>query len=384
MALKTPLLIILGLSSLLAISTVVTIESNYSTRLIQGEDCTTYHNDYLLDLHSTLEASDESKNNGSFSIIFSPTAPEMIFTAEVILRQLPDNSTLNQVNATYEFTQFVYPQDRVAKWNVTGLTQANGEFTADINLTVRVPDNYRIHPGYEATYAIELRHNVESTEISIYQYLLNLQWFDINLTNQLLSYFSYIFIALVAILGMPGLAKLIEVSIDRKVSNKTIRNYHCTLGKLSAGTIALHGILSLISPMWLNILKLWILPTGYIPNDIIQVLTFQDSKFGLEIGRWATVLLFITLIGGIVFSRLTRKIGRKSAILLQQLSYLSLFLIAVHALIVGTLARDISLFATFTWSVLILVFGLRLILYWFNKETKKLQTEEKVSAFNTQ
>ncbi|NHJ01401.1 MAG: hypothetical protein EAX86_04625 [Candidatus Heimdallarchaeota archaeon] len=370
MAVKIPLLILLGLSSILAMSAIVTIETNYSTRLIQGEDCSTYHNDLFINLYSNLERLGVEKDNGILSIIFSPAAPELIFTADVILQRIPEASQLIQDNITYNFSPFVYPEERIATWNFTRLNQADGEFSADIILSVKVPDNYRIHPGYEATYAIELRHTLEPRELSIYEYIFSFQWFDINLTNQLLSYLSYLFIAFVAILGMPRLNALIEISTNKKISKKTLQQYHYKAGKFSGIVISLHVILSIISPMWLNILKLWILPTGYVPTNIEKVLTFQDSNFGLELGRWAGLLLLYTFISGVNFGWITRKIGRNWALSLQQLSYLSLFMIAIHALIIGTLARDISLFTVFIWSVLIMVFSLRLILFWFNRELK--------------
>ena len=76
--------------------------------------------------------------------------------------------------------------------------------------------------------------------------------------------------------------------------------------------------------MWINIIKFWILPTFYIPQNFETIMNLTDSKLGIELGRWAGVLILVIVAGGIDFSRLSRNYSRKLALLLQQLSYVTI------------------------------------------------------------
>ncbi len=100
----------------------------------------------------------------------------------------------------------------------------------------------------------------------------------------------------------------------------------------------------MLAPMWLNISRLWILPTLDSPKDFLAVINMTDSKLGIELGRWAGLLVLFTVAGGIDFSRLSRDWGRKFALFIQQVSYVSLIAIALHTTMIGSFAGEQPLF----------------------------------------
>lgn len=118
----------------------------------------------------------------------------------------------------------------------------------------------------------------------------------------------------------------------------------------------------ILSPTWFYIIELWLLPTLYFPPDLLAVLNLKESKFGLELGRWAGLVLLFTVAAGIDFTRFTRKFGRKRALLFQQISYLALIMVGLHALLLGTLTRQITVLRLFIVSSLLLVIMLHIYL----------------------
>ncbi|MCK4848567.1 MAG: hypothetical protein KAT16_06065, partial [Candidatus Heimdallarchaeota archaeon] len=79
--------------------------------------------------------------------------------------------------------------------------------------------------------------------------------------------------AVTSVIGMPGIPRIIKTKSDGRISSSKVRQTHRLLGYLMLLLVVFHVIVSMIAPMWLNIIKLWILPTFYIPQDLIAVFT---------------------------------------------------------------------------------------------------------------
>jgi len=129
--------------------------------------------------------------------------------------------------------------------------------------------------------------------------------------------------------------------------------------------------------MWLNIIKLLILPTFYVPKDLLAVINMKDAKLGIELGRWAGLLILLTVAGGIDFSRLSRDWGRKFALLLQQVSYVSLVAIALHTIMIGSFAREQPLFVVYTWFSLLVTFSIRFMLLFKQRQKNSMKRKER-------
>ncbi|MHA1542308.1 MAG: hypothetical protein ACTSQH_04985, partial [Candidatus Hodarchaeales archaeon] len=344
---KTTIIILAVFTSTLFASTALDGEPELSTELLYGEDCTDAHGGFFLDIMASYEVNFDNNTEGVFTIKYYPTSPDMIFNTNVSLFSLPEGSKINSgtINRSIQdFTSY-----REVSWNVSGNLDEKEFILANITLSVLVPHNYPIHPNYLAFYSITLTYSLTPEDSSLLNYLFSLRWLDIDFTNRVLGYIAYTLLVVTSVIGMPGIPRIIKSKSEGRISATKIRQTHRYLGYLIFLIVAFHVIVSMLAPMWLNIIKLLILPTFYVPKDLLAVINMKDAKLGIELGRWAGLLILLTVAGGIDFSRLSRDWGRKFALLLQQVSYVSLVAIALHTIMIGSFAREQPLFVVYTW-----------------------------------
>ncbi|MHA1237251.1 MAG: hypothetical protein ACTSQ9_06300 [Candidatus Hodarchaeales archaeon] len=372
---KTAIIILALFSSTLLASTALSGEPELSTDLLYGEDCSDAHGGYFLEIMAEWNPDPDNNTKGSFTIQFFPTSPDMVLNLNLSLFSIPEGSKVISGEISRNFTDFSSYTE--ASWNLSGIFEENGLIWANITLSVLVPHDYPIHPDYIAFYSITLTYNLKPVETTLLSYLISLRWFDIDFTNRVLGYIAYTLMVVTSVIGMPGIPRIIKTKSKGRISSRRVRQTHRHLGYLISLMVAFHVLVSMLAPMWLNIIKLWILPTLYIPQDLITVINLTDSKLGIELGRWAGLLILITIVGGIDFSRVSRDWGRKSALFLQQLSYISLIAIALHTIMIGTFAREQTLFVVFTWVCLVTTFTIRIALI-ITKKERNVQSKQKI------
>jgi hypothetical protein len=357
---KISLISIFSLVSILFIGSVVQVEPEIESELILGEDCETYHGGYYLEIDSVVDPFPPQSSNTNFIVILMPTSSELIFNATLTLFQLPTGVEISQGNSTQSFYNFSTKQK--ASWNLTGIQSLENPLLVNITLLVHVPQDFPIHPGYTATYHIILNHPFVQESLSLIDYILSLKWIDIDLSQEIFAYLSYTLLVFSIITGMPQIHKEIGSMLNRRIRVNTIRRFHCHLSKATAIIAGIHVLVVTLSPTWFYIIELWILPTLYFPPDLLAILNLRESKFGLELGRWAGFALLFTVATGVDFGRITRKLGRKRTLIFQQISYIALVMVGLHALLLGTLTRQITILRLFIVTSLILVIMLRVYL----------------------
>jgi hypothetical protein len=358
---KISLISIFSLISLLFIGSVLQVEPEIESELILGEDCETYHGGYYLEIDSVVDPFPPQSSNTNFVVNLRPASSELIFNATLTLFQLPTGVIISQGNSTQSFYDFSTTQK--ASWNLTGIKSLENPLLVNITLLVHVPHDFPIHPGYTATYHTVLHHPFERESLTLIDYIFSLRWIDINLSQELFAYLSYTLLVLSIITGMPQIHKEIGSMLNRRIRANTIRRFHCHLAKATAIIAGIHVLIVTFSPTWFYIIELWILPTLYFPPDLLAILNLRESKFGLELGRWAGFALLFTVATGVDFGRITRKLGRKRTLVFQQISYIALIMVGLHALLIGTLTRQITILRLFIVTSLIFIIILRIYLF---------------------
>jgi len=374
---KATIILLAVFSSALLASTTLAGEPELSTELLYGEDCSDAHGGYFLEIMAVFDPNSDNDTEGLFTIQFFPTSPDMVLNLNLSLFSLPEGSSIisGEINRSFPY----FSSYTEASWNLSGNFEGTGFIQVNITLSVLVPHDYPIHPDYLAFYSITLSYNLTPVNTSFLNYLISLRWLDINFTNRILGYIAYTLMVITSVIGMPGIPRIIKAKSNGRISSSKVRQTHRQLGYIISLLVACHVLVSMLAPMWLNIIKLWILPTLYIPQDLIAVITLTDSKLGIELGRWAGLLILITVAGGIDFSRVSRDWGRKIALFFQQISYVSLIAIALHTLMIGTFAREQTLFVVFTWFCLVTTFTIRIVLI-ITKKERKIQSKDKIKS----
>ncbi len=148
------------------------------------------------------------------------------------------------------------------------------------------------------------------------------------LIGAILGYITYImlFASVIAGVGVFHLRKIL--------SGRKIRILHSDLSNLSFTLAIVHGvILSLPSSPWFGTYS-WF-------NLLPEVTTTFSSTgdLGLEIGRWTLVIMYIGVISGYFIAQIIKTFGRKVGISIHMLTYLTLILGLVHAMLLGTFAK---------------------------------------------
>ena len=373
---KTTIIILAVFTSTLLASTTLDGEPELSTELLYGEDCTDAHGGFFLDIMASYEVNLDNNTEGVFTIKYYPTSPDMIFNTNVSIFSLPEGSKI--INGTIDRSIQDFTSYREVSWNVSGNLAENGIIQANITLSVLVPHNYPIHPNYLAFYSITLTYSLTPEDTSLLNYLFSLRWLDIDFTNRVIGYIAYTLLVVTSVIGMPGIPRIIKSKSDGRISATKIRQIHRYLGYVVFLIVAFHVIVSMLAPMWLNIIKLWILPTFYVPEDLLAAINLTDAKLGIELGRWAGLLILLTVAGGIDFSRLSRDWGRKFALLQQQMSYVSLVAIALHTIMIGSFAREQPLFVVYTWFCLAVTFSIRFVLLFKQRQINSLKRRERI------
>ena len=373
---KTTIIILAVFTSTLLASTTLDGEPELSTELLYGEDCTDAHGGFFLDIMASYEVNLDNNTEGVFTIKYYPTSPDMIFNTNVSIFSLPEGSKI--INGTIDRSIQDFTSYREVSWNVSGNLAENDIIQANITLSVLVPHNYPIHPNYLAFYSITLTYSLTPEDTSLLNYLFSLRWLDIDFTNRVIGYIAYTLLVVTSVIGMPGIPRIIKSKSEGRISATKIRQSHRYLGFVVFLIVAFHVIVSMLAPMWLNIIKLWILPTFYVPEDLLAAINLTDAKLGIELGRWAGLLILLTVAGGIDFSRLSRDWGRKFALLLQQMSYVSLVAIALHTIMIGSFAREQPLFVVYTWFCLAVTFSIRFVLLFKQRQINSLKRRERI------
>ena len=373
---KTTIIILAVFTSTLLASTTLDGEPELSTELLYGEDCTDAHGGFFLDIMASYEVNLDNNTEGVFTIKYYPTSPDMIFNTNVSIFSLPEGSKI--INGTIDRSIQDFTSYREVSWNVSGNLAENDIIQANITLSVLVPHNYPIHPNYLAFYSITLTYSLTPEDTSLLNYLFSLRWLDIDFTNRVIGYIAYTLLVVTSVIGMPGIPRIIKSKSEGRISATKIRQSHRYLGYVVFLIVAFHVIVSMLAPMWLNIIKLWILPTFYVPEDLLAAINLTDAKLGIELGRWAGLLILLTVAGGIDFSRLSRDWGRKFALLLQQMSYVSLVAIALHTIMIGSFAREQPLFVVYTWFCLAVTFSIRFVLLFKQRQINSLKRRERI------
>ncbi|MHA1945363.1 MAG: hypothetical protein ACXAC6_06325 [Candidatus Hodarchaeales archaeon] len=372
---KTTIIILAVFSSTLFASTALDGEPELSTELLYGEDCTDAHGGFFLDIMASYEVNLDNNTEGVFTIKYYPTSPDMIFNTNVSLFSLPEGSKI--INGTIDRNIQDFTSYREVSWNVSGNLTETDIIQANITLSVLVPHNYPIHPNYLAFYSITLTYSLTPEDTSLLNYLLSLRWLDIDFTNRVIGYIAYTLLVVTSVIGMPGIPRIIKSKSEGRISATKIRQSHRYLGYVVFLIVAFHVIVSMLAPMWLNIIKLWILPTFYVPEDLLAAINLTDAKLGIELGRWAGLLILLTVVGGFDFSRLSRDWGRKFALFLQQVSYVSLIAITLHATMIGSFAREQPIFVVYTWFCLVTIFSIRFILLFKQRQKNGLKKRKR-------
>ena len=88
--------------------------------------------------------------------------------------------------------------------------------------------------------------------------------------------------------------------------------------------------------------------------------------------------MLFTVAAGIDFNRFLRKFGRKRTLYLQQISYLTLIMVGLHALLLGTLTRQINVLRLYIIVSFIFVITLRVYLLFDGIVTKKRVNKSKI------
>ena len=373
---KATIILLAVFSSALLASTTLSGEPEISTTLLYGKDCSDAHGGYFLEIMADYVRNSDNESEGIFTVKFFPTSPDMILNLNFSISGLPEGFKIESGDINRNFSDFYSYTE--ASWNLSG-NYEEGNIKANITLSVLVPHDYPIHPNYLAFYSITLTYELIPVDTTFLNYLISLRWLDIDFLNSILGYIAYALMAVTSVIGMPGIPRMIKIKSNGRISSSRVRQAHRLFGYSIVLIVAFHVIVSMLAPMWLNIIKLWILPTLYFPEDLIAVINLTDSKLGLELGRWAGLLILIVVVGGIDFSRLSRDWGRKSALFLQQLSYVSLLAISLHTIMIGTFAREQILFVVFTWLCLGMTFAIRVALI-INKKERKIQSKENIKS----
>ena len=373
---KATIILLAVFSSALLASTTLSGEPELSTKLLYGKDCSDAHGGYFLEIMADYVRNSDNESEGIFTVKFFPTSPDMILNLNFSISGLPEGFKIESGDINRNFSDFYSYTE--ASWNLSG-NYEEGNIKANITLSVLVPHDYPIHPNYLAFYSITLTYELIPVDTTFLNYLISLRWLDIDFLNSILGYIAYALMAVTSVIGMPGIPRMIKIKSNGRISSSRVRQAHRLFGYSIVLIVAFHVIVSMLAPMWLNIIKLWILPTLYFPEDLIAVINLTDSKLGLELGRWAGLLILIVVVGGIDFSRLSRDWGRKSALFLQQLSYVSLLAISLHTIMIGTFAREQILFVVFTWLCLGMTFAIRVALI-INKKERKIQSKENIKS----
>ncbi len=373
---KATIILLAVFSSALLASTTLSGEPELSTTLLYGKDCSDAHGGYFLEIMADYVRNSDNDSEGIFTVKFFPTSPDMILNLNLSISGLPEGFKIVSGDINRNFSDFSSYTE--ASWNLSGIYE-EGNIKANITLSVLVPHDYPIHPNYLAFYSITLTYELIPVDTTFLNYLISLRWLDFDFLNSLLGYIAYALMAVTSVIGMPGIPRIIKTKSNGRISGSRVRQAHRLFGYSIVLIVAFHVIVSMLAPMWLNIIKLWIFPTLYIPEDLIAVINLTDSKLGLELGRWAGLLILIVVVGGIDFSRMSRDWGRKTALFLQQLSYVSLIAIALHTLMIGTFAREQTLFVIFTWFCLVTTFTIRIALI-ITKKERKAQNKEIIQS----
>ncbi|MHA1330391.1 MAG: hypothetical protein ACTSR2_04860, partial [Candidatus Hodarchaeales archaeon] len=78
-------LIVVGIILVFVMGNVLTLEPEIQAELIQGQDCQIAHGEYYLLIEANYNPLPVNSPNGTFTVTFIPTSPELLFDVTVKL-----------------------------------------------------------------------------------------------------------------------------------------------------------------------------------------------------------------------------------------------------------------------------------------------------------
>jgi hypothetical protein len=193
------------------------------------------------------------------------------------------------------------------------------------------------------------------------------------LTGRLLGFFSVVILYVCIQLAIPERKAKI-----RKLYGWTAaecRDVHCNLGYLAVSSIVLHNII-LSQSIW-GLYFTWyeFYPTFHVVNDGGNALSW-----GLDLAVWGALLIIIATIAGAFFKQIARKLGFRTAIFSQQITYLAFVISIVHAILNGIWTQKFPLLLILQIGMVIEVIISRYVAYVHVYDKKLTQrTQKKIS-----
>ncbi|MHA1744713.1 MAG: hypothetical protein ACTSWW_01870 [Promethearchaeota archaeon] len=373
---KPSLILLGGLMIIIGVSTVSSLVNNGTPSYVDGVDCLGFHDSTYVRTSEQLNYLGEAKPGEGleFSILISRTTGGMIFNATVELYNFPDNLTLQEGSLTQVKTDMNADAFNVT-WTIAG--DFEGNFTFAIRSRVSVNFEW-YHPTYVATYRYLYTGNFQvSDNPTEPPYLdqdipkgeepsipLNIEL----LTGRLLGFLSVLFVYLSIQFGLPE--RKTKIRKFYKLTAAKCRDVHCDLGYLAVGTIVLHNIM-LSRTVW-GLYFSWFefYPTFHVLRNGGNTLTW-----GLDLAVWGSLIFIIVTVAGVYFKKIARKFGFKTAVFLQQISYLALTLSVIHAILNGYWTQEFPILLILQIAMLADVVISRYMVYirMYDKRLKKKQ-----------
>ena len=369
---KKPFFLLAVLLFLISISTITALTTNNSPIYSEGQDCVGYHNKIYLKSTSQLNYGGAAQlgEELEFSITFQITVNGMIFNATVELINFPEELTLTESQPLQKKSEMNY-DIFTPIWKISSNTEGNFTFNIKSTVTVKyIP----FHTNYNATYEYRHTGTFQVSENPLEPaYLLEdlpeeiitppLDWKII--LGQILGFLSIVLVYLCIQLGIPYRKTWIRK--NRGWTAKQLRDVHCDLGYLATATIILHNIFLALSPLWGNYFT-WFqfYPTFYVLNDGWNVLSV-----GLDLAVFGSLFFIIATITGAFFKQIAKKLGYRTAIFTQQISYLAFFFSVIHAILNGSWTIKQPLFLIIQIWMLFEVIISRLVMYSHSRKLKK-------------
>jgi len=337
---KKPFFLLTVLLFLISISTIAALTTNDSPIYLEGLDCIEYHNKTYLrtSSHINYGGAAQPGEELEFSIDFQITTDGMIFNATVEIDSFPDELTLHEGQSLQnksEMNSDIFTPTWIISSNTTG------NFTFSFISTVTVQYIYiPFHIDYVASYEYRHTGSFEVSENPLEPpYLIgNLPDEDteplpINwkiVLGQVLGFLSTILVYLCIQLGIPERKTWIRKKMGW--TTKKLRDIHCDLGYLATATIILHNIILSLTSLWGYYFK-WF---QFYPTFYVSKIGWNVLSVGLDMAVFGSLFFIIATITGAFFKQIAQKLGYRTAIFTQQISYIAFFFSVVHAILNGT------------------------------------------------
>ncbi|MHA1917142.1 MAG: hypothetical protein ACTSUV_02385 [Candidatus Ranarchaeia archaeon] len=382
------LFILIGFSSLVVYQFN---QENFNFSFKQGNDCG-YHHGFFVDFDFPLADNDTSYTLGdvfTVNVSFIPNDPDIFY--EVVCEFENNSDGLVVIgNSVKQISDTNSPQS--LGFSVNSTTIGNFSVKINCNITIRISDDYYVHPGYSASYSGYFVGSLSIVENPIlpnpfveFVKLLDdfVSRFTLRKIGSILGIIGVNVLFASLIIGQRDVKLLLIKRISKwKFTHKYLNTVHCWL---SGGTLLIflaHFLVLSLSSFWKYIFASWqILPLLTLPLSFESVLTLKDLFYSIDIGRIGILIMLIALTCGYLFAQISNKVGRRTAIFTQQITYIVLPILIIHAGTLGTITK------TFQFVFLYLIIGSITIVilrfYFLLKKTRKLSNQKTIEKNNT-